>query len=1668
MEGTCASPYRYARLYLLEDVSSAGKIELTTSGCGEEGLLEVPSGRTLTSTGTIELAAGTGGVGAVRGSGTVVNKGTVSALAGASSAVSSSTLVNEGLVALADKSVTAVTGTFKNAAGGSVSGSGSGHLQVWDGGTYVQAAGKTEGAEPVVAEQAGYLEYTGGGESHVFVRDASDAYLKGALAEHQTLTVEGTCASPYKYARLYLPEDVSSAGKIELTTSGCGEVAQLEIPSSRTLTNTGTIKFAPGAGGEAELIGSGTLLNSGAVTVAAGGTAGAYSPITNEGAFSIADEAQLSIGGTFTNDTGGSVAGAESGDLLVTGTFVEGAGTTTGSRPVVMEGGTLEYAGSGASRIYARGYYTELYGNISKEQELVVDGSCEGSYHEGYVRLNGEQVNEGTIVLSSDCEAPARLYRNAAGTLTNKGTIKALAGAGGERWLYTNVDNEGVVEVAGGVELYLYGYTFTNDSGGSVVGVGSGHVLGASKFVEGAGTTTGSRPVVMEGGTLEYAGSGASRIYARGYYTELSGNISKEQELVVDGSCESSYHEGRLYLNGEQVNEGTIVLSSDCEAPSRLYRNAAGALTNKGTIKVLAGAGGERETNSAIINEGTLAIDAGVQLDSSGAFTQGRYGTLQPAIASASSFGALSVSGTATIAGTIEPSPQGGFKAAGGDKFAVLAATPRSGTFEFEKDGSIGGGLYYKPVYTTTGATLEASESAPEGLPQSTTPPHIFGSARQGHTLLLTHGTWTHSPFEYADQWLLCNPSGANCKAIPGAHYGSFVLTHADVGQTIRVQETATNSAGEGPAAESAATEKVSELELHADAGDSITTYVGHEAVLDASASTPTGEIESYRWDFGDGHGTTTTNPIVHHTYTEPTNSSPLHATVTVKEGSEEVTSAPIEITVLPAPEPSKALTVTVEDEHGNALDGAEVVYIAGDGTKTQARTEGGHALLAGLPDGSDTLYAYAAGYRPVAFHATVEEGHGTASVRLSSGAITEAKLKSKELTLEQIEAAGIDTSDPANRLVYDFELRLNFTNGYDVQPLELKGAVNGGGQFVVGGVDGVGGGGGGAEAGEGGAGWSCSVSQCEYDPPETGAPTDWHVVAKPLVVEGHPLIQWLIIKGKASMLKQFFEVSMVIQNLSTEPVFSLSAGQATLNLPTGLSLAPTPVEQKASLHVGSIPAEGTGEASWIVRGDEEGEYQLSADYEAALEPFDAQIDAQAALATPLHVWGKQALEILVDGEKEKLYKGKPWAFELGVRDKADIPLYNVELQLEEEPHANFDWQPKQQFGEMLGELKPGQSAFVERPFIVLPDEDSEAEFNAPLSSATFAGEKIEAGKGITSVPPFLNPKTLSAPEDTPGYVHLHWEAVPKAEGYEVYSTPSLTTSFANEADPVAATPGGTTVTRLGPGATDAYADPAGSEARWYAVSAIVEGAPVLELNAVHAAKTPGVSPPELGRCVKLAKGTGRYSSSKCTTEGGSLDYEWTPGAAKAAFATKLASGSVTLETTAGVKLTCTGETGAGEYAGAKYVHGVTLTLSGCSEGAQQCSSSGAGAGEIRSAALEGVLGVEKLGATQEKDKTALSLYPPAHTGPIAQFSCGASSVSLTGAVLVPFKADSATSVQTLKLKAAKGKQKPERFVGGATEVLEESVEGGEPKQAGLNATLTLTGEEPIEVNTVL
>jgi hypothetical protein len=112
---------------------------------------------------------------------------------------------------------------------------------------------------------------------------------------------------------------------------------------------------------------------------------------------------------------------------------------------------------------------------------------------------------------------------------------------------------------------------------------------------------------------------------------------------------------------------------------------------------------------------------------------------------------------------------------------------------------------------TGVGSPVGLGAFFPPTAPANTSLPTISGTAEQGQTLAVTHGGWSNSPTTYAEQWALCPASSSSCSSIAGATGATFKIptTASYVGATIRVQETASNGAGAGAPARSAATSAV-------------------------------------------------------------------------------------------------------------------------------------------------------------------------------------------------------------------------------------------------------------------------------------------------------------------------------------------------------------------------------------------------------------------------------------------------------------------------------------------------------------------------------------------------------------------------------------------------------------------------------------------------------------------------------------------------------------------------------------------------------------------------------------------------------------------------------------------------------------------------------------------
>lgn len=143
--------------------------------------------------------------------------------------------------------------------------------------------------------------------------------------------------------------------------------------------------------------------------------------------------------------------------------------------------------------------------------------------------------------------------------------------------------------------------------------------------------------------------------------------------------------------------------------------------------------------------------------------------------------------------------------------------------------------------------------SLPEFIPvppSNAARPTISGIAREGQVLTASPGEWRGTPpLSFGYQWRRCDEHG-NCEVVQ-AGSDTYMLSAADVGNTVRVVVTATNAAPEGFSANSRLTSEVARAPL-VNAGPP--TIAGIAAVDQSLTATPgqwvtTGPIDFlYRW----------------------------------------------------------------------------------------------------------------------------------------------------------------------------------------------------------------------------------------------------------------------------------------------------------------------------------------------------------------------------------------------------------------------------------------------------------------------------------------------------------------------------------------------------------------------------------------------------------------------------------------------------------------------------------------------------------------------------------------------------------------------------------------------------------------------------------------------------
>jgi len=416
--------------------------------------------------------------------------------------------------------------------------------------------------------------------------------------------------------------------------------------------------------------------------------------------------------------------------------------------------------------------------------------------------------------------------------------------------------------------------------------------------------------------------------------------------------------------------------------------------------------------------------------------------------------------------------------------------------------------------------------------------------------------------------------------------------------------------------------------------------------MFSAVNSTDNDAIASYMWEFGDG--STSTEKVASHTYTEDGTYS-VRLTVTDDAGNKDTVSADVTVIDVAAENGEYTLVtfnvVDASEEDTPALEGATLKIssdIEGEDGTTAVTDENGQASVL-LPRGQHTVSVSCAGYMPRGAKLIVtyqESGVQTVTLGISSTSLVSGELTATEMTYDEIVAAGIDVNDPDNEHVWKFATVLEFSVGLETFEIPVvAGYKNSAGEFIngSGGWFSLGGGGGGSGGGMGGGFGSIGIF--------------------PMFSEGF----YLVIYGEAHWLKEMYNVELLVINNSNTDTIENCTG--TLVLPEGLSLAAMMhKEQSETIDLGKI-AEGDREtATWYVRGDEAGEYYLTANVSGEFQSGDGVCTPFATSFTtsePIRVYAGNALHMTITAQ-DYAVRGEDYEVTFRLENVSDKSLYNL------------------------------------------------------------------------------------------------------------------------------------------------------------------------------------------------------------------------------------------------------------------------------------------------------------------------------------------------------------------------------------------------------------------------
>ncbi len=409
------------------------------------------------------------------------------------------------------------------------------------------------------------------------------------------------------------------------------------------------------------------------------------------------------------------------------------------------------------------------------------------------------------------------------------------------------------------------------------------------------------------------------------------------------------------------------------------------------------------------------------------------------------------------------------------------------------------------------------------------------------------------------------------------------------------------------------------------------------EYIFDASGCNDYYGITEVSIDYGDGctdSSDSAESAKFIHKYTE-TGKYTVTLTCTNEQGLTSTIEQPVEVIERTLMGES---TVTVKTTEGKAASGIYVYVDIGTDRQTKLKTDNAGKVTFKTAAGIHTIGVYGDGYLPTEKDCTILAGSGnTFEFTVVEEDIVTADFTVERMTLDEIVAAGIDITAPENQHIVEIQLDVEYTV-HASPSASLTYYVNSSGKVVGGG-----GGWGGSWTGGGGYGGGSSGS-----------------VTKPVYISLNEdneveTVIMLTVPVSASFLKEFFHAQLTIYNNADEQ-YTISENEVELMLPEGLTLVDVEASDDRIVNFDVIEGQSSRTIDWIIRGDEAGEYDLSASYHGVLDRFNEEIDAVFSTDEPITVYGETAVSVEVN-VPEMLFDNQ-FIFEVAMTNNSPVDVY--------------------------------------------------------------------------------------------------------------------------------------------------------------------------------------------------------------------------------------------------------------------------------------------------------------------------------------------------------------------------------------------------------------------------